>query len=67
MCGFHERTERRIRKSEGELGLCEQNDRGKQGILRWCGQVKRMEEGCLVKIIGSNVKGVRLKGEPRME
>ena len=41
--------------------------RAEQCVLRWCGHMERMEEERLVKrIVESDVRGVRLRGRPRM-
>ena len=38
----------------------------RQSMMRWFGQMERMEEDQLVKrILGSNVRGVRLTGRPQ--
>ena len=38
-----------------------------QSVLRWFGHIERMEKDQLVKkIIGSEARGVRLQGRPRM-
>ena len=37
-------------------------------VLRWFGHMERMEDDCLVtRIVGSDVRGVRLRGKPRTE
>ncbi len=42
-------------------------DRSLQRMLRWFGHVERMEEKCLLKkITESDVRGVRVRGRPRM-
>ncbi len=40
--------------------------RAEQGVLRWVGQVEKMEEERLVKIARSDVRGVRQRGRPQI-
>ena len=36
-------------------------------MVRWFGHEERMEVNWLMRLIGSDVRGVRLRGRPRME
>ena len=55
-----------MRRCEGDLVLRELGGRAEQCVLRWFGHMERMEEDRLVKrIVGSDVRGVRLRGRPR--
>ncbi len=67
MCGVTRMDQVRneeVRRTEVVKELAEQAE---QGVLRWFGQVERMEEECLVKkVIRSDVRGVRPRGRPRM-
>ena len=52
-----------MKRYEGELVLRELDGRQEQSLLKWFGLMKRMEDR-LMRIVGSEVSGVRLRGSP---
>ena len=68
MCGVTRMDRVRNEEVRRRTGVVrELADRAEQGVLRWFGHMERMDGERLVKKInGSDARGVRLRGRPRM-